>query len=74
MHEMDCLDVVAKMGDFLDRELSVDEVAIVERHLAECGGCRNAFRWEGSVISLVKQCAQEQAPEGMMGRLMQGLE
>ncbi|ARU41758.1 hypothetical protein CCB80_11660 [Armatimonadetes bacterium Uphvl-Ar1] len=74
MHEMDCSDAVAKMCDFLDRELSAEEIAMVERHLAECGGCRNAFRWEGSVISLMKQCAQEKAPEGLIGRLMDGLD
>ncbi|MFM9874342.1 MAG: zf-HC2 domain-containing protein [Fimbriimonadaceae bacterium] len=74
MHEMDCSAAVAKMGEFLDRELSSEEQAMVQRHLDECGGCKNAFRWEGSLLKVVKECAQAQAPEGLMGRLMSQLE
>jgi anti-sigma factor (TIGR02949 family) len=73
MHEMDCSAAVAKMGEFLDRELSADELALVERHLEECPGCKNAFRWEDSVLKLVKECAKAKAPEGLMGRLIGGM-
>lgn len=71
MHEMNCDDVVKMMGDYLDRELSAEEKAKVERHLGECGGCTHAFRWEDSILRLVRDSAKVETPEGLMDRLME---
>lgn len=72
MHEMNCQETVKMMGDYLDRELSASEKAKVERHLEECGGCKHAFRWENSILRLVRDCTKLEVPDGLIGRLMEG--
>lgn len=72
---LNCMEVVERMGDYLDRELSEKEVALVKEHLDACGGCANAFRWEESVLTKVKDCAKEEkAPDGLLEKLVGGLD
>jgi mycothiol system anti-sigma-R factor len=70
MHELNCEQAIAKLGDYVDRQLSGEEVALVQRHLEHCEGCRHAFRWEGSILSHVRKCAESAAPEGLLDRLI----
>ncbi len=70
-----CQDVIARMGDYLDRELSDAEVALVKEHLDACGPCEHAFRWEDSILRKVKSCAQEpEMPEGLADQIFQTIE
>ena len=39
-----CRDVYANVFPYLDRELTVEDHAMVERHIAACPGLRGAFR------------------------------
>ncbi|MBL8068372.1 MAG: zf-HC2 domain-containing protein [Armatimonadetes bacterium] len=71
MPEMDCQDVIKRMGSYLDRELDEREVAAVRAHLGHCAWCEGAFRWEGSILRLVKESAHAEAPKGLLGKLMQ---
>lgn len=59
---MDCREVMANLAEFIDRELSPEEQAEVKRHLSLCGHCEEAFRWEDSILRIVKRCAQEAEP------------
>ena len=72
---LNCQEVVERMGDYLDKELSAEEVAMVKEHLEACGGCKNAFRWEESVLKLVKgTCAQDSTmPEGLADEILGNL-
>ena len=49
---------------FLDRQLSDDERAEAERHLADCDYCRKRYRFEEHLRMFVRQAAVEpMAPE-----------
>lgn len=72
MSELDCTEVIAMMGSFLDRELDATEREAVETHLGQCSWCAGAFRWEGSILRLVKDAVHTDVPEGLLERLVDG--
>ena len=45
-----CDEAVARIDDFLDRELSAEEMASVAAHLETCAHCAQAFAFEGHVL------------------------
>lgn len=59
---MNCMQLAAALADFLDRRLSEAEVAEVKGHLAMCKQCTDVFRWEESVLSLVKEKLKDVEP------------
>lgn len=65
-----CDETIAKLYEYLDRELSLDERREVERHLALCPPCREHFRFEYNVLSLIsKRCRQTHAPPELVARV-----
>ena len=40
-HEMDCIDLVELVSDYVDGALSPDDRGAFERHLTGCDGCVN---------------------------------
>lgn len=63
------------MGDYLDRELTADEVALVKEHLDACPPCLHAFRWEESVLRVVKTCSQSaEIPGDLEDQIFETLE
>jgi anti-sigma factor (TIGR02949 family) len=41
-----CEAIRQRLDDYIDRELSADEVPMVERHLEECLRCASEYRFE----------------------------
>jgi len=67
---MNCSQCVERLGDFLDRELSGEEVALVESHLERCGDCAREFRFEGAVVDGLKATLRRvKAPPSLMERI-----
>jgi len=61
---MNCLGTVARLHLYLDRELSGEELAIVQQHLADCPSCECRFHVDISVKRLIhERCTIERAPE-----------
>ncbi|MDI9636720.1 zf-HC2 domain-containing protein [Kamptonema cortianum] len=60
--KLDCAEMIERMGSYLDRELSDSEMEHVHLHLAMCGHCAGAFRWEERTLKLVKQLVRGDAP------------
>ncbi len=61
---MNCLEAVARLHLYLDRELSVEEVAIVQQHLAACRSCECRFHVDMRIKRLIhERCTIERAPE-----------
>jgi anti-sigma factor (TIGR02949 family) len=50
-----CRDVYGRVFAYLDRELSPDERAEVERHIAACPGCEEHFGFDGTVLHVIRQ-------------------
>jgi hypothetical protein len=50
-----CRDVYGSVFPYLDRELSTEEQAAVERHIAACPGCEEHFGFDGAVLRFTRQ-------------------
>jgi len=60
---MDCFESVARLHLYIGRELSVEEVAVVQQHLKACPNCGCRFHFDVSVMQLIhERCTIEKAP------------
>ena len=67
---MNCREVVTRLHQFVDRELSPEEVAEVQRHLDDCPPCLQMFQLEAHMRRLVRRACCEMAPESLKVRIM----
>jgi len=49
-----CHEVFSRLDDYLDRNLSGEEIALVARHLDECLVCASEYRFEATVLEGLK--------------------
>jgi mycothiol system anti-sigma-R factor len=68
---MNCDETVERLYEYLDRELTLDEIAEVKRHLEACPPCLQMFRYEDQMRRLVRQACCESAPEYLKERILQ---
>jgi anti-sigma factor (TIGR02949 family) len=65
-----CQETFSRLNDYLDRELSPEEMRLVEEHLAVCAYCVLEFAFEANVLREVRSKVQSiQAPEGLMSKV-----
>ncbi len=68
---MDCVEVVARLHLYIDRELSDEEIVIVQQHLETCKLCDCRFHFDMKVKRLIHEhCATERAPEYLREKVM----
>jgi mycothiol system anti-sigma-R factor len=69
---MNCYETVARLHLYIGRELSVDEVAIVQQHLTDCPYCECRFHFDMRVTRLVhERCTIEKAPAHLREKVLQ---
>ena len=72
---LSCKDCVDRLGDFVDRELTAEEITAVEQHLEECFGCSREFRFEGAVLESIKVTLRRvQAPASLLEKIRRSLD
>lgn len=49
-----CIEVFNRLDDYLDRNLSAEEVALVARHLDDCVACAGEYRFEATMLECLK--------------------
>jgi len=60
---MNCIETVARLHLYLGRELSAEEVVIVQQHLVDCPRCECRFHFDMRVRRLIhERCTIERAP------------
>lgn len=65
-HEMDCSEVLSKVYDFLDGEVTAADRDRIAQHLDECGPCLRQYGLEKAVKALVlRSCTCDHAPESL---------
>ncbi len=78
MHPPDrftCEEVFARLDDYLDRELTADEMRLVREHLATCAACASEYRFEAGVLEGVKEKLHRLAvPADLMARISARIE
>ncbi len=65
-----CEDVFRKLDDYLDRELTPDDLRRVEEHLATCARCASEHRFEETFLADVRRkVSRIEAPPDLMARI-----
>ena len=65
-----CEEVFARLDDYLDRELTPEELQLVRQHLETCAACAAEYRFESGVLQDVRTKLQRlSVPEGLMARI-----
>lgn len=73
-HRISCSETLLRLDDFVDRELSPDDLELVEEHLLECVKCAEKFRFETSLVrSLRDRLARIAVPETLLHRIRERL-
>ncbi len=70
-----CEEAFRRLDDYLDRELSAEEMTLVREHLEICAGCAREFTFEDSVLRGVKdRLRQIELPPSLQARILGALE
>ena len=64
-----CREAIARMSDFLGRDLGAGDIARITLHLATCAPCRAYLRTLRRTIQLVGRAASVEMPDEMKRRL-----
>ncbi len=71
MECLDCVETTARLHLYIDRELSAEEVTIVQQHLAGCPNCECRFHFDLRIKTLIhERCTIERAPEHLREAVM----
>lgn len=66
-----CEEAFRRLDDYLDHELSAQEMVLVREHLEICAGCAREFNFESSVLKGVGQKLQQiQLPDTLQSRIL----
>ena len=69
-----CEEMLRRLDDYLDRELTRAELGLVEEHLQDCEACAREFGFEASVVRAVRAKLRDvQVPETLLGRVSMAL-
>jgi mycothiol system anti-sigma-R factor len=70
-HETDCREVLDRVYEFLDGEMSDLDAARIKQHLEECGPCLSEHDLDRMLKALLRRsCTCEQAPEELRARIL----
>jgi len=66
-----CGEVLRRVYELLDGEMSTDDVQRLKRHLDECGPCLAEYNLDVMLKALLRRsCACEEAPVALRQRIM----
>ena len=69
-HETDCREVLDQVYEYLNSEVTPDDVARIRQHLDECAPCLQEYDIEDHLKALVRRCCQEAAPADLRVRIL----
>src|SRR5262249_9784243 len=67
---MNCAETAVRLYQYLDRELSAEEIVEVKLHLEACPPCLHIFHYEEHMRRLVRQACCESAPITLRERIL----
>ncbi len=71
MECLDCVETTARLHLYIDRELSIEEVTVVQQHLAGCPNCECRFHFDLHIKHLIhERCTIERAPAHLREAVM----
>jgi mycothiol system anti-sigma-R factor len=69
-HETDCSEVLDRVYEYVDGELTPEDLHAIRHHLEECAPCLRQYDLEAVLKQLVRRSCQDRAPEGLRVRIM----
>ncbi len=70
LDRLTCEEVFNRLDDYLDRELTAEEMRLVREHLETCAACAGEHRFESTVLNGVREKLQRLAvPADLMARI-----
>lgn len=67
----DCSEVLHRVYEYLDGEMTADDTQKIKHHLDECGPCLREYDLDQALKALVKRsCACEEAPVELRTQIM----
>lgn len=72
---LSCLEMVARLDDYVDRQLDDAEIRRVEDHLAGCLDCAREYRFEADLLERIRHRLRRIAiPADLLGTIRARLE
>jgi anti-sigma factor (TIGR02949 family) len=70
-----CEEIIRRLDDYLDRELTAHEMQLVQDHLELCALCASEYAFEASTLERLRDKLQRiPAPADLMTRVSRALE
>ncbi len=70
-HHSDCSEVLLRVFEYIDQEMSPDDYARIQAHLNECAECMSAYERDLLLKALVRRsCGRERAPDALRVSIM----
>jgi anti-sigma factor (TIGR02949 family) len=74
LDRMTCEQAFSRIDDFLDRELSAEDMKLVQEHLDTCAACSAEFTFEATLIQGVRDKLRRIAvPPDLLSRISRKL-
>lgn len=74
MDKYTCEEFFRRLDDFLDRELSATETALMESHMQVCEACLKEYEFDSKVLEGVKsELRRVTPPAGFLARISEAL-
>ncbi len=71
---LSCKEAIARLDDYIDRELSPRDMKLVARHLKICAHCAHQFRFETEIVQgLRAKIERIEAPPGLLRKIVAAL-
>lgn len=71
---LDCEDVIARLFDYLDRELDAETLQAIDAHIALCRSCFSRAEFERRLRARVAEAGEAEAPASLRLRARRLLE
>jgi len=69
-----CEETFRRLADYVDRELSDEQMDLVREHLETCAICTGIYQFEsGTVLRVREKLQQIQAPQNLMEKISKSL-
>jgi anti-sigma factor (TIGR02949 family) len=74
LNRSNCEEAFRRLDDFLDRQLSPQEMLLIEEHLRICDWCAREFNFEASVLhGLKRKLRQIDVPTDLVAKVLSSI-
>ena len=72
--QIDCIEAMRQLYDYLDREMSAENAALIREHLQNCAPCYAHAAFEKDLLAVISSGWENvHAPQQLVMRIQQGL-